>query len=121
MFPALDKRGELFSLLIAECHDVLLNCVLFAGHESAPSLVTGTSIQRTRAESMTDTTRALPVTPSPRRRGRAAPAGPSGRVLSLRSYCDHQRELVGLLDRQISRFGPTQDLACQSRELPAVA
>src|SRR5205814_3573848 len=57
MLPALDKRGELFSLLIAECHDVLLNCVLFAGHESAPSLVTGTSIQRTRAESMTDTTR----------------------------------------------------------------
>jgi len=34
MLPALDKRGELFSLLIAECHDVLLHCVLFAGHES---------------------------------------------------------------------------------------
>src|SRR5205814_1333173 len=57
MFPALDKRGELFSLLIAECHDVLLHCVLFAGHESAPSLVTGTSIQRTHAKSMTETTR----------------------------------------------------------------
>src|SRR5438270_5538209 len=56
MLPALDKRGELFSLLIAECHDVLLHCVLFAGHESAPSLVTGTSIQRTCAESMTETT-----------------------------------------------------------------
>src|SRR5215208_3791845 len=56
MLPALNKRGELVSLLIAECHDVLLHCVLFAGHESAPSLVTGTSSQRTRAKSMTETT-----------------------------------------------------------------
>src|SRR3954468_13840421 len=64
MLPALDKRGELFSLLIAECHDVLLHCVLFAGHESAPSLVTGTSIQRTRAESMTDTTRDFRLRPA---------------------------------------------------------
>ena len=38
-------------------HDVFLYCALFAGHAPAPSVMTGTSIQRTRAESMTVTTR----------------------------------------------------------------
>src|ERR1700746_1611305 len=57
MFPALDKDGELLSLRIAEYHDVFLYCTLFADHAPAPSVMTGTSIQRTGAESMTETTR----------------------------------------------------------------
>src|ERR1700746_2663373 len=57
MFPALDKDGELLSLRIAEYHDVFLYCALFADHAPAPSVMTGTSIQRTGAESMTETTR----------------------------------------------------------------
>src|SRR6201996_4857137 len=56
MFPAMDKGGELLSFLIAECHDVLLYCDLFSGHEPAPSLVVEASGQKIGAESMTDTT-----------------------------------------------------------------
>ena len=57
MFPAMDKGDELLSLLLfEECHDVFLYYALFAGHAPATSLATGTSIQRTRAKSMTVTT-----------------------------------------------------------------
>ena len=56
MFSAMDKGVELLSLRIAECHNVFLYCALFAAHESAPSVVTRTSIQRTRTESMTEAT-----------------------------------------------------------------
>ena len=61
MFPAMDKGVELLSLRIAECHNVFLYCALFAAHESPPSVLTQTSIQRTRTESMTEATR--PYTP----------------------------------------------------------
>src|SRR6266852_7566757 len=62
-FPAMDKGGEPLSLLIAECHDVFLYRDLLSGHEPAPSLVTGTSIQRTGAESSTETTSMLVFNP----------------------------------------------------------
>ena len=50
--PLLDHCVELFTLLVAELHDILLYGNLFRGHEASPSLAE-TSIQRSTAKSMT--------------------------------------------------------------------
>src|SRR5580700_2911903 len=57
MVSAMDKGGEMLSLLIAQCHYVFLYRDLFPGHQSAPSAATEPSSQTNTAESMTGTTR----------------------------------------------------------------
>src|SRR5580658_10198613 len=56
MVSAMDKGGEMLSLLIAQCHYVFLYRDLFPGHQSAPSAATEPSSQTNTAESMTGTT-----------------------------------------------------------------
>src|SRR6202521_3312105 len=60
MVSAMDKGGEMLSLLIAQCHYVFLYRDLFPGHQSAPSAATEPSNQTNTAESMTGTTRTAP-------------------------------------------------------------
>src|SRR3984893_3402106 len=57
MVSAMDKGGEMLSLLIAQCHYVFLYRDLFPGHQSAPSSATEPSSQTNNAESMTGATR----------------------------------------------------------------
>src|ERR1700686_473534 len=57
MVSAMDKGGEMLSLLIAQCHYVFLYRDLFPGHQSAPSAATEPSSQTNTAESMTGATR----------------------------------------------------------------
>src|ERR1700732_2833440 len=57
MVSAMDKGGEMLSLLIAQCHYVFLYRDLFPGHQSAPSAATEPSSQTNTAESMTAATR----------------------------------------------------------------
>src|SRR6202035_5722094 len=57
MVSAMDKRSEMLSLLIAQCHYVFLYRDLFPGHQSAPSAATEPSNQTNTAESMTGATR----------------------------------------------------------------
>src|SRR5882724_11924242 len=57
MVSAMDKGGEMLSLLIAQCHYVFLYRDLFSGHQSAPSAATEPSNQTNTAESMTGATR----------------------------------------------------------------
>src|SRR5580693_2065340 len=59
MVSAMDKGGEMLSLLIAQCHYVFLYRDLFPGHQSAPSAATEPSSQTNTAESMTGTTRGM--------------------------------------------------------------
>src|ERR1700737_1583790 len=59
MVSAMDKGGEMLSLLIAQCHYVFLYRDLFSGHQSAPSAATEPSNQTNTAESMTGATRPL--------------------------------------------------------------
>src|SRR6266700_2764636 len=56
MVSAMDKGGEMLSLLIAQCHYVFLYRDLFPGHQSAPSAATEPSSQTNTAESMTGAT-----------------------------------------------------------------
>src|SRR6267143_475090 len=56
MVSAMDKGGEMLSLLIAQCHYVFLYRDLFPGHQSAPSAATEPSNQTNTAESMTGAT-----------------------------------------------------------------
>src|SRR5205807_3636600 len=56
MVSAMDKGGEMLSLLIAQCHYVFLYRDLFPGHQSAPSAATEPSSQTNAAESMTEAT-----------------------------------------------------------------
>src|ERR1700680_3053943 len=56
MVSAMDKGGEMLSLLIAQCHYVFLYRDLFPGHQSAPSTATEPSSQTNTAESMTGAT-----------------------------------------------------------------
>src|SRR5438270_3282673 len=56
MVSAMDKGGEMLSLLIAQCHYVFLYRDLFSGHQSAPSAATEPSNQTNTAESMTGAT-----------------------------------------------------------------
>src|SRR5438105_11174566 len=58
MVSAMDKGGEMLSLLIAQCHYVFLYRDLFPGHQSAPSAATEPSSQTNAAESMTEATSA---------------------------------------------------------------
>src|SRR6202011_766841 len=58
MVSAVDKGGEMLSLLIAQCHYVFLYRDLFPGHQSAPSAATEPSSQTNTAESMTGATSA---------------------------------------------------------------
>src|SRR5882762_5015502 len=57
MVSAMDKGGEMLSLLIAQCHYVFLYRDLLSGHQSAPSAATEPSNQTNTAESMTGATR----------------------------------------------------------------
>src|SRR5437879_1996214 len=57
MVSAMDKGGEMLSLLIAQCHYVFLYRDLFPAHQSAPSAATEPSSQTNAAESMTEATR----------------------------------------------------------------
>src|ERR1700687_4415771 len=57
MVSAMDKGGEMLSLLIAQCHYVFLYRDLFSGHQSAPSAATEPSNQTNTVESMTGATR----------------------------------------------------------------
>src|ERR1700732_208939 len=57
MVSAMDKGGEMLSLLIAQCHYVFLYRDLFPGHRSAPSAATEPSNQTNTADSMTGATR----------------------------------------------------------------
>src|SRR5437588_1284691 len=59
MVSAMDKGGEMLSLLIAQCHYVFLYRDLFPGHQSAPSAATEPSSQTNAAESMTEATSLL--------------------------------------------------------------
>src|SRR5438132_2927530 len=59
MVSAMDKGGEMLSLLIAQCHYVFLYRDLFPGHQSAPSAATEPSSQTNAAESMTEATRGM--------------------------------------------------------------
>src|SRR3982074_3002277 len=63
MVSAMDKGGEMLSLLIAQCHYVFLYRDLFPGHQSAPSAATEPSSQTNTAESMTGATRELALDP----------------------------------------------------------
>src|SRR5207302_6224558 len=56
MVSAMDKGGEMLSLLIAQCHYVFLYRDLFPGHQSAPAAATEPSSQTNTAESMTGAT-----------------------------------------------------------------
>src|SRR6267378_4299208 len=56
MVSAMDKGGEMLSLLIAQCHYVFLYRDLLSGHQSAPSAATEPSNQTNTAESMTGAT-----------------------------------------------------------------
>src|SRR5205085_8047586 len=56
MVSAMDKGGEMLSLLIAQCHYIFLYRDLFPGHQSAPSAATEPSSQTNAAESMTEAT-----------------------------------------------------------------
>src|ERR1700687_1442199 len=71
MVSAMDKGGEMLSLLIAQYHYVFLYRDLFPGHQSAPSAATEPSNQTNTAESMT---RATSVRSAPKAdRGRSTP------------------------------------------------
>src|ERR1700730_11429980 len=59
MVSAMDKGGEMLSLLIAQCHYVFLYRDLFPGHQSAPSAATEPSNQTNTADSMTGATSRL--------------------------------------------------------------
>src|ERR1700716_2244933 len=59
MLSAMDKGGEMLSLLIAQCHYVFLYRDLLSGHQSAPSAATEPSNQTNTAESMTGATTLL--------------------------------------------------------------
>src|SRR5437016_10013447 len=61
MVSAMDKGGEMLSLLIAQCHYVFLYRDLFPGHQSAPSAATEPSNQTNTAESMTGATSIIDV------------------------------------------------------------
>src|ERR1700680_2549345 len=92
MVSAMDKGGEMLSLLIAQCHYVFLYRDLFPGHQSAPSAATEPSSQTNTAESMTGATRLTPA----RRSHRAARCPfqsrrPSGR----HRVADRSRRLSG--------------------------
>src|SRR5580692_4851135 len=69
MVSAMDKGGEMLSLLIAQCHYVFLYRDLFPGHQSAPSAATEPSSQTNTAESMTGTTSRTVIPPGTRRVG----------------------------------------------------
>src|SRR5580700_1330270 len=56
MVSAMDKGGEMLSLLIAQRHYVFLYRDLFPGHQSAPSAATEPSNQTNTADSMTGAT-----------------------------------------------------------------
>src|SRR6266576_318319 len=56
MVSAMDKGGEMLTLLMAQCHYVFLYRDLFSGHQSAPSAATEPSNQTNTAESMTGAT-----------------------------------------------------------------
>src|ERR1700730_15160932 len=56
MVSAMDKGGEMLSLLIAQCHYVFLYRDLFPGHRSALSAATEPSNQTNTADSMTGAT-----------------------------------------------------------------
>src|ERR1700704_2226656 len=62
MVSAMDKRSEMLSLLMAQCHYVFLYRDLFPGHQSAPSAATEPSNQTNTAESMTGATSIVPLT-----------------------------------------------------------
>src|SRR5258708_15203626 len=72
MVSAMDKGGEMLSLLIAQCHYVFLYRDLSPGHQSAPSAATEPSSQTNTAESMTEAT-SEPV----QQRARSAAKSPS--------------------------------------------
>src|SRR5438132_7726386 len=72
MVSAMDKGGEMLSLLIAQCHYVFLYRDLFSGHQSAPSAATEPSNQTNTAESMTGATSGF-GTDHGRRTGRSDP------------------------------------------------
>src|SRR3979490_686950 len=79
MVSAMDKGGEMLSLLIAQCHYVFLYRDLFSGHQSAPSAATEPSNQTNTAESMTGATRSLAAASSNRRlKNKAMPIPVSG-------------------------------------------
>src|SRR3984893_9489323 len=61
MVSAMDKGGEMLSLLIAQCHYVFLYRDLFPGHQSAPSAATEPSNQTNTADSMTGATSLRPA------------------------------------------------------------
>src|SRR5437763_5169117 len=67
MVSAMDKGGEMLSLLIAQCHYVFLYRDLFPGHQSALSAATEPSSQTNAAESMTEATR-MPRPPAAKKR-----------------------------------------------------
>src|ERR1700730_1150216 len=79
MVSAMDKGGEMLSLLIAQCHYVFLYRDLFPGHQSAPSAATEPSNQTNTAESMTGATRPFRALP---RVGAAQPEQRAGRALA---------------------------------------
>src|ERR1700730_13236443 len=78
MVSAMDKGGEMLSLLIAQCHYVFLYRDLFPGHQSAPSAATEPSSQTNTAESMTGATRAGWDRRFPSGGGRQALCSPRG-------------------------------------------
>src|SRR5882762_968964 len=67
MVSAMDKGGEMLSLLIAQCHYVFLYRDLLSGHQSAPSAATEPSNQTNTAESMTGATSGVCRVPAERR------------------------------------------------------
>src|SRR6202521_2100375 len=76
MVSAMDKGGEMLSLLIAQCHYVFLYRDLFPGHQSAPSAATEPSNQTNTADSMTGATSCNRGIPSVESRGcRPTPPG----------------------------------------------
>src|SRR3981189_3255828 len=78
MVSAMDKGGEMLSLLIAQCHYVFLYRDLFPGHQSAPSAATEPSNQTNTAQSMTGATSEI-LQNSRHRRRRKENAGPAPR------------------------------------------
>src|SRR5438105_1047157 len=82
MVSAMDKGGEMLSLIIAQCHYVFLYRDLFPGHQSAPSAATEPSSQTNAAESMTEATSWLRIIETALRLdlpgNRAAAAGARG-------------------------------------------
>src|SRR4030081_322546 len=88
MVSAMDKRSEMLSLLISQCHYVFLYRDLFPGHQSAPSAATEPSNQTNTAESMTGATSSVEPTISVKTIARLARSPPaqianSGRLCLL--------------------------------------